>query len=235
MTQPPSLESKWIAILRAALSDFDPRPAMDEDMPAIVSAARGRHRNWIVACLKALRSIRAGVALPAAKVAVPLPAIAFPAPAINGAAAANAVWQAYLQHTLGESAATLWLTEVVQSLDPTALSAGIHDNPEPWWANELLILHALQSFVLVSPAARSDASLSAKIAGCVAFHVAEIQPDHATNEPWAIHAFGRVPGAQMTAETLLHAALVNNGGNLSPVAQLIAADALHALEASAPR
>jgi hypothetical protein len=252
MMHAPSLETKWIAILRASLSDFDSKPAPDEDMPAILSAARGQHRNWIVACLKVLRAVRAGVDFPVgATHASParfeprndggtsgtatwhaLPTIEFPAPAIHGAAAANAVWQAYLQHVLGDPAANGWLTRVIESLDPTALRAGIHDNPEPWWANELLILHALQSFVLISPETRSNARLSEKIAGCVTFHVAEIQPDHATNEPWAIHAFGRVSDAQLTAETLLHAALVNNGGNLSPVAQLIAADALHALEAS---
>ena len=186
-------------------------------------ASRSRHRPWIIACLGALRVHRNGEAILFSAPHLPL---SWPMPAAEGQRAADAVWQAYLQWTLGDASASVHLEDTILGLSPTALRAGPDDNPEPWWANELLILHALQSFVLLS--ARLD--LWPAIERCVAYHVAEIQPDHATNEPWAVHALGLHADGNITAETLLHAAFVQGAGGLTPVAQLVVADALYALE-----
>ncbi len=187
----------------------------------------GKHRVWIVACLEALEAQRHGQTI---RFARDLPDLSFPVPAARGARAAEAVWQAYLQFCLGSDDARKWLTDAIRSLNPTALRAGIDDNPEPWWANELLILHAMQSFVCVSGAT----DLQAELDRCVDFHVAEIQPDHATNEPWAIHAFLRHPQGETSAGSLLHAAMVQGGGELTPVAGLILRDAIHCLKFSRP-
>lgn len=154
-----------------------------------------------------------------------LPDLSLPAPAAVGAGVAGAIWKAYLLYVLGHPGAGDLLAKAVRSLDPTALLAGIDDNPEPWWANELLILHALQSYVSLS----KDADLQNTIGRCVEFHLAEIQPDHATNEPWAIHAFVLHPQGETSAGALLHAAMVQGGGSLTPVASLIVRDALHCL------
>ena len=211
---------RWAEILRhsaVALTPID-----HADPQARLSIAAGKHRVWIVACLNAIDAHRTGT-----KIAydAPLRQFVFPAPASMGAKVAESVWQAYLQYVLGSVESAEWLGEAVRSLNPTALTAGIDDNPEPWWANELLILHALQSFVTLSGSIELQASLDR----CVDFHLAEIQPDHATNEPWAIHAFAGHESGDTSAGALLHAAMVQGGGSLTPVARLIIRDALYCL------
>jgi hypothetical protein len=91
----------------------------------------------------------------------------------------------------------------------------------------LLILHAFTSFART----RSDDSLADPLGRCVEFHLAEIQPDHATNEPWAVHAYAMHEEGTVTAETLLHAAMVQGSGSLTPVARLVVRDAIRALRA----
>ena len=95
------------------------------------------------------------------------------------------------------------------------------DNPEPWWYHELVALHAVTSFELLSggrmrlPGARHAA----------AFHHAETQPDHATGQPWAVHAFLLDLDTTPTADLLLLAAGVNGAGGLSAVSRILLADA----------
>lgn len=206
-----------------------PQPVVDHvDAQAKLTQARGQHRSWIVACLHALAAVRAGHRI---ELLAPLPEIALPAPAARGSGVAETVWSAYLQFAMGSSEAAQWLDRATRSLAPTALIAGVEDNPEPWWANELLIMHAMKSFALI----QRDAGLLESVDRCAGFHVAEIQPDHATNEPWAIHALALHPHGNVTAETLLHASMVQGGGTLTPTAKLIVADALHAMSKNEPR
>lgn len=216
---------RWQTLLSEAMGD---RPVVDPaDAQNKLNRARGQHRSWIVACLNAVCAVRAGHRL---ELFAPLPEIALPAPASQGSGVAEVVWSAYVQFAMGSSDAGAWLDRATRSLKPTALVAGVDDNPEPWWANELLIMHAMKSFALI----RQDAELLESVDRCAGFHVAEIQPDHATNEPWAIHALALHPHGNVTAETLLHAAMVYGGGTLTPIAKLIVADALYAMS-NAPR
>ena len=113
------------------------------------------------------------------------------------------------------------------ALDPTALIAGITDNPEPWWQSEMVILHGLHSFALI----RRNEELLQQTLRCAQFHLEEIQPDHATNEVWSIHAYASHRDGSITAETLLHAAHMHDGGVLGDTSRLLAHDATAALEA----
>jgi len=152
-----------------------------------------------------------------------------PAPAPHGSETAMLVWLTLSQAVRGEAPAVAALRKAIEQLSPNALRATIDDNPEPWWQQEMMILHALHSFAL----RQRDYTLIEKTLGAAAFHLAEIQPDHATNEPWAIHAYATHADGTVTAETLLHAAYMNGGGVLSEVSRWILADAVAALDAFA--
>lgn len=221
MKNKPKKIDGWVGLLCEQLTDAEESACLGAQ--SRLDRSIGTHREWILACLQAIAAYRAGHAIMFDR---PLPQIDFPASASQGAHAAEVVWQAYLQSQLGNLLASQWLDNCIKSLAPTALRAGIDDNPEPWWANELLILHALQSHVMRS--GRDD--LQSHLDGCIAFHLAEIQPDHATNEPWAIHAFCAHPQGDTSAGALLHAAMVQGGGTLTPPARLILQDAIDAMK-----
>ncbi len=214
--------TRWITILKSSLQN------RDVVQPPDLSKTLGQHRNWIVDCLRAIDLKRSGKTI---QIEHWFPKLEIAGLAAQGASIANAVWAIYLQYVFGNTKASDVLSQAITRLNPTALIAGINDNPEPWWANELLILHALQSFAFLD----GRVHLQEKLDACINFHLAEIQPDHATNEPWAIHAFAAHANGNVTAETLLHAGMVHGGGQLTHVAQLIVADALHSLEAKASR
>ena len=150
-----------------------------------------------------------------------------PAPAPHGSETAMLVWLTLSQAVRGEAPAKAALRKAIDQLAPTALRATIDDNPEPWWQQEMMILHALHSFAL----RQRDFKLIEKTLTATAFHLAEIQPDHATNEPWAINAYATHADGTVTAETLLHAAYMNGGGVLSEVSRWIISDAIAALDA----
>lgn len=67
--------------------------------------------------------------------------------------------------------------------------------------------------------------------------VGELQPDNATNHPWAIHVFAAIAAdennahADLYAQSLLHNALID-GGEPDTFSALILLDAAHALSAS---
>lgn len=186
--------------------------------------AKGRHRPSIVATLTAVNAANDGVdlGLPGG-----LPVFPGRVSAAQGADVADAVWMTYLHWTIGHAAAESWLRSAIGLLDPTALVFTADDNPEPWWQNEMLILHALHSFALRT----RDSGLLDRTLTCADFHLREIQPDHATNEPWSVHAYASHPDGNITAETLLHAGFIQHGGALGPVARLIARDAAASLAA----
>ena len=72
-------------------------------------------------------------------------------------------------------------------------------NPEPRWYAELALLHALASYAALT----ADAALLSAAADGAAHHQAETQPDHATGQPWAVHAALLRPDTLPLADLLL--------------------------------
>ncbi len=103
------------------------------------------------------------------------------------------------------------------NFDPTS-----GDNPEPWWYHELVATHAVTSFAHLT----GDASAAQAAERAAAFHHAETQADHASGQPWAVHAFLATTETIPTAELLLLAA-TGAGQSAHPgvVSRLILADA----------
>ena len=217
----------WIGILSPLAT---PEPVSPQDNDAALASMWGRNRPWVTACLRAVQQYRTNDRKPVLP-GIDISAITIPAPASEGSTIANAVWLAYARFACGDSSTLSWLTQACAALNPTALVHTSADNPEPWWQNEMLILHALHSFALLT----DDEACLMKTLACADFHLREIQPDHATNEPWSIHAYANHPDGRVTAETLLHAGLINNGGTLSPVSMLVACDAVYAMNVAMVR
>lgn len=96
------------------------------------------------------------------------------------------------------------------------------DNLESWWYAELILLHAVGTYAVVAnnEKARHAASRGAS------YHLLETQPDHATNEPWAIFSFLIQPATRSLADQLLH-----NARMMTPTgtALMLLADALYCL------
>jgi hypothetical protein len=105
----------------------------------------------------------------------------------------------------------------------TFLKAGAGDNPETHWYHELLLLHAATSYA----ATTRDPAVEAAVARAAAFHLNETQPDHATNQPWALAAFARSAETRPVADQMLHSAATITGR--SGVTSILLADALYCL------
>jgi hypothetical protein len=75
-------------------------------------------------------------------------------------------------------------------------------------------LHALSHAAGIHGA---PASLSERVRSAALWLVDELQPDNATNHPWAIHVFAGLasdennPEADLYAQSLLHNALIEGG------------------------
>ncbi len=102
-----------------------------------------------------------------------------------------------------------------------AFNGNAGDNPEPWWYHELVMLHAVTSYAMLT----GDATALAASHKAAAFHHAETQPDHATNQPWAIHAFIADPEFTPTADLMLLAAGVQQPDGLGAISRILLADA----------
>lgn len=82
---------------------------------------------------------------------------------------------------------------------------------EVWSEVELSSLHALGWL------ARKDTSLRPMVRQVAAWHIENLQPDNATNHPWAVHVFATIgvlsgnDDALMYAQTLLHNCQVTLG------------------------
>ncbi|MEM8875508.1 MAG: hypothetical protein AAGD32_14775 [Planctomycetota bacterium] len=100
-------------------------------------------------------------------------------------------------------------------------------NPEPRWYAELVLLHALTSFAAWS----NDTDLLAAAADAAAYHQAETQPDHATGQPWAIHAALLRPDTLPLADLLLLPVSLPDGRSV--INRLLLADAVMAIESEA--
>lgn len=123
-----------------------------------------------------------------------------------------------------------FLTDLASRQQPAGpfLLATASDNPEPLWYHELVLLHALATFATLSP----SPDLLPAIGRSALFHLHETQPDHATTEPWAVHAFAGHLDTLPLADTLLHAAQAQHGGNLDAISWMLLSDALYCLQQS---
>ncbi|MCL4742177.1 MAG: hypothetical protein KJZ54_08235 [Phycisphaerales bacterium] len=133
--------------------------------------------------------------------------------------------------------AAIWWALHDRSLDP-ALLIEPADGPlvpslrrlgmEVWSEGELAALHALSWH-----ATRSEGcDLSARVESAARWHLAELQPDNATNRPWAVHVFADLANrtgdanARAHVGTLVHNSIVSLGrpDRLSAAILLDAAD-----------
>ncbi len=80
-------------------------------------------------------------------------------------------------------------------LNPTA-----NDNLESWWYSELILLHAMGTFAAITRSAQAFTTVHK----AATYHLNETQPDHATNEPWAIFPFLLQAETRSLADQLLH-------------------------------
>ncbi len=133
--------------------------------------------------------------------------------------------------------AALWWSLHDHALDPVTLIEAA-DGPlvpslrrlgvEVWSEGELAALHAL-SWHANQPE-RSD--LAARVESAARWHLAELQPDNATNRPWAVHVFADLANrsgdaaARAHVGTLVHNSIVSLGrpDRLSAAILLDAAD-----------
>jgi len=102
---------------------------------------------------------------------------------------------------------------------------------EVWSEVELSSLHALGWL------AGKDASLRSTVRQAAEWHIENLQPDNATNHPWAVHVFAAIGvltndgNALMYAQTLLHNCQVTLG-RPDALSALILQDASDALRRS---
>jgi hypothetical protein len=121
-----------------------------------------------------------------------------------------------LRHVGSTGAGEVWRRvcagdDVSPMIDPAAvgpLLPALRDQGiEVWHGAELAALHALSW----------NARWAARCDAAAAWMLDEVQPDNATNRPWAIHWFVRMAAmdggteAEMYAQTLLHNARISDG------------------------
>ncbi len=133
--------------------------------------------------------------------------------------------------------AALWWALHDGSFDPSSLIE-VCEGPlvpslrrlgvEVWSEGELAALHAL-SWHAIRP---ETSRLAARVESAARWHLDELQPDNATNRPWAVHVFADLahrtgdPAAHSHAGTLVHNSIVALGrpDRLSAVILLDAAE-----------
>ncbi|MFG0307140.1 MAG: hypothetical protein ACF8Q5_13090 [Phycisphaerales bacterium JB040] len=154
-----------------------------------------------------------------------------------------------------DAPARAWWALHDRSLDPADFLPGLDADPEgplvhdpndssvaiEWRTlDELAALHALWD--LSGERARAD--WRARCLGAARWHLGELQPDNATNQPWAVHVFlvlaavdpdaDTRAGASFHAQTLLHACQVQQG-RPDLVSGFVLLDAARMLEREARR
>jgi hypothetical protein len=162
--------------------------------------------------------------------------------ASRGAAVAEVCWTALALHVAGKVFIRDAWTDLAgdvfgrllkrQRPGGAFLEAGSSDNPETWWFAELAILHAAASYAVQA----EDRALAAAVARAGEMHLAQTQPDHATNQPWGLFAFIWNPKTRGLADQVLHAAEVNLRSEISDsrsqgsgITLMLMADALYCL------
>ncbi|MCS7032485.1 MAG: hypothetical protein NZ561_00650 [Phycisphaerae bacterium] len=145
-----------------------------------------------------------------------------------GRTVVRAAWLAVArQAAVGSVRRPAAIEALLQSHDGrTFLEFHNDDPPEAWWYDELVLLHAVTTCSVLShdPQARRVAMASA------GFCHREIQPDHATGLPWALHAFVLNADTHLFADWLVNACLVQYAGEPRGLALVLLADALYCLK-----
>lgn len=156
-------------------------------------------------------------------------------PASRGGVASEAAWTALALHVAGKVYVRDAWTDLAgdafgrltrgQQPSGAFLETSPSDNPEPNGYHELTILHACASYA----AQAEDRTIAAAVARAAAYHLAETQPDHATEQPWAVFPFIWSPPARPLADQLLHSVAINQPRGAQGVPLMLLADALYCL------
>ncbi len=157
-------------------------------------------------------------------------------PAARGAAVAEAAWTALALHVAGKifirdawtdlASDTFGRLSRGQRAGGEFLIAAPSEAPEPRWYHELAILHAAAGYA----AQAEDRTVARAVAGSADFMSREVQPDHATSQPWGLFAFIWNAAARPLADQVLHTAAVQSpGGRLDGVSLILLADVLYCL------
>jgi hypothetical protein len=96
-------------------------------------------------------------------------------------------------------------------------------NPETRWYDEMMLLHAVASYAVRV----RDASIDSAVARSAQFHLDEIQPDHATAEPWGLLAF--IQYAPPLADQVLHSLCMQYPQGVTGVPLLLLRDVRYGL------
>jgi hypothetical protein len=160
-------------------------------------------------------------------------------PARLGSRAAEIAWNALALHVAGKvfvrDAFTDLAGDTFGHLTKRQLANGAmfertaSDNPETYWYHELVTLHAASSYAVQA----EDRALAATVARATSYHAADTQPDHATNQPWALFAFIWNEHTRSRADQMLHASSTQDSSS-NHVALMLLADALYCLRLFAP-
>ncbi|MGH7176169.1 MAG: hypothetical protein ACREJC_02205, partial [Tepidisphaeraceae bacterium] len=99
------------------------------------------------------------------------------------------------------------------------------DNPDSHAYHELVLLHALASYAVGA----EDRTIAASVARATEFHLQHTQPEHATWKPWAVFAFIWDEQSRPLADTILHAAKIQQLDSNDGISLMLLADALYCL------
>ena len=156
-------------------------------------------------------------------------------PAVRGGSAAEAAWTALALHVAGKifvrdawtdlAADTFGRLARGQQPDGAFLVAASSDNPEPRWYHELAILHAAASYAVQA----EDRTIARTVARSSSLVLNEIEPDHATGQPWGLFALIWNPPTRPLADQLLHAVQLRQQQSADGVSLILLADALYCL------
>lgn len=155
--------------------------------------------------------------------------------ASNGAHSATSAWSALALHTAGrlfvrdawtDLAADAFGRLIRQQQDSGAfIAASSSDHPESLWHHELITLHALASYAVQT----EDRVAATAVARHTQFVQAEMQPDHATSQPWGLFAFIWNADTRPLADQVLHAVRVQHPKGAQGISLMLLADALYCL------
>jgi hypothetical protein len=156
-------------------------------------------------------------------------------PASRGMSASESVWMALALFVAGKVfVRDAWLDLASDTFGKllrgrpnrsTFLLASETDNPEILWYHELVILHATASYAVQA----EDRTLAAAVARATQHHFNEIQPDHATSQPWAIFPFIWNPQTHILADQIMHYDSMQHPQGDDGVSLMLLADALYCL------
>jgi hypothetical protein len=127
----------------------------------------------------------------------------------------NDDWHTLAANTFGRLASQ-------QQIDGSFLPPMPGSNPEARWYDELVLLHAMSSYSVQARDPRCEAAAHR----AAEFHLLETQPDHATQQPWAIFAFCSIPAGRIQAEQILHGCAMRTSRRLDAVSLILLADAV---------